>query len=280
MLTLLVTLCVAATPLETARDHLKAGRLDDVLFALDGKTFDDADKPKAAALLGEAAEAANKKKDDVLALQFAQTALSLDKSQPKALEAAARASLAQQLYDAAEKYADRWVLAERTNPSARVLRAQLAVEAGEWDVALDQLDQVHDAKGADAELAKSLRARASTESAQKHAALSTIASLEKAMAAAAVAARKGGGRAGPAAASADVVLYGTSWCGYCKKARAWLKKHNVAFVEKDVEKDSNAAQELAGKAAQAGVEARGVPVIDVHGTLVMGFDEKRLDSLL
>jgi glutaredoxin len=276
--TLLLLAALAASPLDVARDHLKAGRLDDVLFTLDGKTFDDADKPRAAALLGEAAEAANKKKDDVLALQFAQTALTLDKSQPKALEAAARASLTQQLFDAAEKYADRWVLVDRTNPSARVLRAQLAVEAGEWDVAIDQLDQVKDAKGSDAELAKTLRAKATSESSQKHAALSTIASLEKAMAAAAVAARHStGSKAG--APSNDVVLYGTSWCGYCKKARAWLKKKDVAFTERDVEKEPAAAQELATKAANAGLQTTGVPVIDVHGQLVLGFDEPRLESL-
>ena len=51
MIRLLTLLVLAATPLETAQEHLKAGRLDEVLFALDGQSFSAADKPKAAAWL-------------------------------------------------------------------------------------------------------------------------------------------------------------------------------------------------------------------------------------
>src|SRR2546430_556441 len=75
----------------------------------------------------------------------------------------------------------------------------------------------------------------------------------------------------------DIVLYGTSWCGFCKKARAWLVNRGVAFVERDIETEPGAAEELAGKAAAAGVVPRGVPVIDVRGQLILGFDVAALE---
>jgi glutaredoxin len=77
-----------------------------------------------------------------------------------------------------------------------------------------------------------------------------------------------------------VVIYGTSWCGACRKARAFLKDRGVAFVDKDVEKDPAAAAELSQKCARAGVSPTGVPVIDVHGTLLLGFEPGRLSTLL
>ena len=80
--------------------------------------------------------------------------------------------------------------------------------------------------------------------------------------------------------SGGVIVYSTAWCGYCRKAKAWLKKKGVDFTERDIEKDSGAADELARKAQAAGVKPGGVPVIDVKGTLVLGFDEARLDQLL
>ena len=76
------------------------------------------------------------------------------------------------------------------------------------------------------------------------------------------------------------MLYSTGWCRYCKKARQWLVDHNVDFVEKDIEKEPEAATEVAIKATRAGVRAKGVPIIDVRGSLVFGYDELRLRSLL
>lgn len=77
-----------------------------------------------------------------------------------------------------------------------------------------------------------------------------------------------------------VILYSTSWCSVCRRARAWLEQRGTAFVEKDIEKDPAAAAELMEKAKAAGISPSGVPVIDVHGTLVQGFDPARLNALL
>lgn len=86
--------------------------------------------------------------------------------------------------------------------------------------------------------------------------------------------------AGPRAAEGEVILYATSWCGACRAARAYLEDKGIPFVEKDIEKDSAAAAELLKKARAAGISASGVPVLDVGGTLMQGFDAAKLDRLL
>lgn len=84
----------------------------------------------------------------------------------------------------------------------------------------------------------------------------------------------------PASASAGVVIYTTSWCGVCKKAKRLLDQLGVPFVEKDVEGSKKAATELAAKASAAGIRPGGVPVIDVAGTLLQGLDEPTLRATL
>jgi glutaredoxin len=77
-----------------------------------------------------------------------------------------------------------------------------------------------------------------------------------------------------------VVLYVTPWCGYCKKAAAHLRAKGVLFEERDLERDAGAAGELAWKLRRAGVSDGGVPVLDIGGALVIGFEQKRIDELL
>lgn len=82
------------------------------------------------------------------------------------------------------------------------------------------------------------------------------------------------------ASGKQVVLYATSWCSACRQARAFLKEKGIPYVERDIEKDPGAASELLAKAKAAGISASGVPVLDVRGTLVQGFDPERLLTLL
>jgi glutaredoxin len=77
--------------------------------------------------------------------------------------------------------------------------------------------------------------------------------------------------------SDQVIVYGTSWCGACKAARSHLHDRHIPFVEKDIEKEPAAAQELARKAKKAGLKLGGVPVIDVFGQLMMGYDPGSID---
>jgi len=90
-----------------------------------------------------------------------------------------------------------------------------------------------------------------------------------------------GGAAAPAAGGPPVVtIYGTSWCGACRAARQYLTERKIPFADKDVERDADAARELAVKAAKMGVPTDRVPVIDVRGRLLLGFDKARIESLL
>jgi glutaredoxin len=85
----------------------------------------------------------------------------------------------------------------------------------------------------------------------------------------------------PAGAGPVVVtVYGTSWCPACKSARQYLRERNVPFADKDIERDPGAARELREKAARLGVPADRIPILDVRGRLLIGFDKARLQALL
>lgn len=81
-----------------------------------------------------------------------------------------------------------------------------------------------------------------------------------------------------AAAKAEVVLYTTSWCPYCKKARAYLKEKGIAFVDYDVEKDSAAARRKAELDSKSG--GTGVPLALINGQMVRGFAPEIYDRAL
>jgi glutaredoxin len=76
------------------------------------------------------------------------------------------------------------------------------------------------------------------------------------------------------------IVYGTSWCEACKAARQYLVSHLVPFTSKDIENDPSAARELQEKASRFGISADRVPILDVRGRLLVGFDETRMDGLL
>jgi len=74
---------------------------------------------------------------------------------------------------------------------------------------------------------------------------------------------------------ASVTVYSAEWCPWCKKAKEFLKKNRVDFVEKKVDEDAGAAAEVIEKSGQTGI-----PVIVVGNEAVVGFDEPRLKQLL
>lgn len=81
-------------------------------------------------------------------------------------------------------------------------------------------------------------------------------------------------------AAQGVIVYKTAWCGVCKKVESYLKRKGVAYEAKDIEKDRQAAAELQAKAKAQGVRTGSVPVLDVGGQLIVGFDRARLEALL
>lgn len=74
-----------------------------------------------------------------------------------------------------------------------------------------------------------------------------------------------------------VIIYSTTWCAFCKTEEQYLQKLGVAYTKKDVEEDKAAYDELMQK---SGGDFRGVPVTDIAGELVLGFDRRKIDELL
>jgi arsenate reductase-like glutaredoxin family protein len=77
-----------------------------------------------------------------------------------------------------------------------------------------------------------------------------------------------------------VTLYGASWCNACKAAREYLRARRIPFADRDIERDEAAARELRAKAKRLGIAADRIPVLDVRGRLLIGFDKARLEALL
>lgn len=72
-----------------------------------------------------------------------------------------------------------------------------------------------------------------------------------------------------------VELYVTSWCGYCKKARAFLRSRGIPFREYDVERDAQAARRLAGFNSRGGV-----PVAVIGDQVLLGFYQPAYERAL
>ncbi len=73
----------------------------------------------------------------------------------------------------------------------------------------------------------------------------------------------------------NIVIYTTPTCVYCKMAKQFFGVNNVSYLEKDVAIDLAAREEMVKKSGQMGV-----PVIDINGEIVVGFDKERLLKLV
>ena len=72
-----------------------------------------------------------------------------------------------------------------------------------------------------------------------------------------------------------VTVYSTPTCVYCSLAKQFLKEKGVAFTEYDVSADESKAEEMMERSGQLGV-----PVIDVDGRIIVGFDRGALEHAL
>lgn len=70
-----------------------------------------------------------------------------------------------------------------------------------------------------------------------------------------------------------VIIYSTSWCAFCHTEAQWLDHLGVKYVKKDIEADKEAYEELMKK-SEGGYS--GVPVTDIAGTMILGFDRPKL----
>jgi len=70
-------------------------------------------------------------------------------------------------------------------------------------------------------------------------------------------------------------VYSTPTCPFCKMAKVYLEAKGIPFEDLDVSSDPVAREEMIQRSGQMGV-----PVIDIDGQIVIGFDKERLDSLV
>ena len=73
----------------------------------------------------------------------------------------------------------------------------------------------------------------------------------------------------------NITIYSTPTCVYCNMAKTFFKTNNVNFTEFNVADDLTKRKEMIDKTGQMGV-----PVIDIGGEIVVGFDEPKIKSAL
>ena len=73
-----------------------------------------------------------------------------------------------------------------------------------------------------------------------------------------------------------VIMYMTTWCSVCRKAREYLNSLGVNLVEYDIEKDEQRKKEWLSKAD----DRKGVPVIDIEGIISHGLNTKEISAAL
>jgi len=72
-----------------------------------------------------------------------------------------------------------------------------------------------------------------------------------------------------------ITIYTTPMCAFCKMTKAFFKEHNITYEEKDVANSHALAEEMVKKSGQMAV-----PVIDIDGQIITGFDQAKLSELL
>ncbi|KPL82300.1 glutaredoxin [Thermanaerothrix daxensis] len=72
-----------------------------------------------------------------------------------------------------------------------------------------------------------------------------------------------------------VIVFSTPNCPFCNMAKRYLRERGIKFRDVDVSRDAAAARDMVRRSGQ-----QGVPVIDINGKIVVGFDRPKIDRLL
>lgn len=72
-----------------------------------------------------------------------------------------------------------------------------------------------------------------------------------------------------------VIVYSATWCAFCHAAKEYLDKLGVKYEDRDVESDPKFANEAVSKSGQMGI-----PVIDIDGEIILGFNRPKIDEAL
>ena len=73
----------------------------------------------------------------------------------------------------------------------------------------------------------------------------------------------------------NITIYSTPTCVYCNMAKKFFQANNAAFTEHNVATDLEKRKEMIDKSGQMGV-----PVLDIGGEIIVGFDEARIKTAL
>ena len=77
-----------------------------------------------------------------------------------------------------------------------------------------------------------------------------------------------------------MIIYGASWCGACHEAQAFLRARGIAFIDRDIERDPGAREDMQRAASAAGIPTGSIPIIDFRGTIIRGFDREALERAI
>ena len=72
-----------------------------------------------------------------------------------------------------------------------------------------------------------------------------------------------------------VLVFSTPTCGYCNAAKSYFRQKGIKFTDIDVSRDASAARDMVRRSGQ-----QGVPVIDIGGKIVVGFDRVKINKYL
>ena len=79
----------------------------------------------------------------------------------------------------------------------------------------------------------------------------------------------------PATTTKPVIVYSATWCAFCHAAKDYLDKKGVKYDDRDVESKKEYMAESVDKSGQMGI-----PVLDIDGTIIVGFDRPKIDAAL
>ena len=72
-----------------------------------------------------------------------------------------------------------------------------------------------------------------------------------------------------------IIVYSADWCPWCHKAMDYFKEKKIEFEARDVDKNPKYAEEVIKKSGQMGI-----PVIDIDGTIIIGFNKEAIKKAL
>jgi glutaredoxin-like YruB-family protein len=72
-----------------------------------------------------------------------------------------------------------------------------------------------------------------------------------------------------------ITVYSAVWCGFCHSVKLYFDRLGVKYEDRDVEQNPTYAKEAIDKSDQMGI-----PVIDIDGTIIVGFDKPKIDQVL